>query len=152
MSSSDPAAERTWRSADVGVLLLRLAFGLSVCVLFGFPKIAAAVSYLRTGHWSFVDFNCRVGLPFPVAAAFLQTLNEAGATLLVAAGLFTRVAATSLFVGFAVAAASSRIAHEDIWLLAAAYAVTFGAIALIGPGSFALDSRRRWLATGADAH
>lgn len=130
------------RARDLGLLLLRLGFGGSILVIYGIPKIGAWLGYLHTGHWVFVDFNRRVGLPFPVLVAVLQTLNESVATLLVACGLFTRCAAVALVVGFTAATISSLVAGEAAWLMAAYFAVAFGSIALTGPGTFALDRLR----------
>jgi uncharacterized membrane protein YphA (DoxX/SURF4 family) len=78
---------------------MRLGFGLSLLLLFGLAKIKAASGYLHTGQWHFVDFNRKFGVPLPVAAAFLQTLNESLGAVLLACGLATRWAAASLAVG-----------------------------------------------------
>lgn len=127
------------RRSDTGLLLLRVGAGLSLCLIFGVEKWKDAVHYMHTGQWSFVDFNRKVGLPLPVLAAFLQTLNESLAAFLVACGLFTRYAATCLFVGFSVATYCSLKVGEAAWLTAAYFALMFATAALTGPGMFSID-------------
>jgi uncharacterized membrane protein YphA (DoxX/SURF4 family) len=108
-------------------------------LIFGWPKLRGAWAFVHTGQWAFVDFNRRVGLPFPVFSAVVQTLNESVATVLVAGGLFSRVAAAALGFGFAVATACSLHAGEDASLLAAYFSLIFTTLCLTGPGEFALD-------------
>lgn len=127
------------RARDVGLLLLRVGAGLSLCLLFGLPKLKDASRFIHTGQWSFVDFNRKVGLPAPVFVAFLQTLNESLCAFLVACGIFTRVAAGSLFVGFSVAAYCSLKMGEAAWLTAGYFALMFATIMLAGPGKFSVD-------------
>lgn len=123
----------------MGLLLLRVGAGLSLCLIFGVEKWKDAVHYMHTGQWSFVDFNRKVGLPLPVLVAFLQTLNESLAAFLVACGLFTRYAAACVFIGFAVATYCSLKVGEAAWLTAAYFALMFATIALTGPGTFSID-------------
>lgn len=130
------------RAPDVGLLLLRVAAGLSLFFLFGLRKVGDASHFFATGKWFFVDFNRAVGLPAPVVVALLQTLNESFGSLLVAAGQWTRPVATWLSVSFVIAALCSLKMREPAWLLAAAYAVVFAVIALCGPGRLSLDGRR----------
>lgn len=130
-----PAAAR----ADWGLLLLRLGFGLSLFLLFGLIKLHDAWSYLHTGQWTFVDFNRKIGLPFPVAIAFLQTLNESAVALFLAIGFLSRYAAAFLAVGFVGATACSLKAQEAAWLTAAYFAVSFISLWLTGPGRLSVD-------------
>lgn len=128
---------------DAGLLVLRLGAGLSLCTLFGLPKLKDAAAYLHTGHWQFVDFNRKVGLPAPVLVAYAQSLNESLGALLVACGFLSRYAAGLLFLGFTVAAYCSLRAREEAWLMAAYFALMFGTITLTGPGRFSVDSWRK---------
>lgn len=130
------------RALDIGLLLLRLGAGISLLLLFGVTKVKSGVHFLHTGEWSFVDFNRKVGLPLPVLAAWLQTLNESLGAGLVALGWFTRPAAVCLALGFAVAAACSLKMGERAWLFAAYFFLMFATLALTGPGRYALDSLR----------
>lgn len=130
------------RAPEIGLLLLRLAAGLSLFFLFGLRKVGDASHFFLTGKWLFVNFNRAVGLPAPVLVAVLQTLNETIGALLVAAGLWTRPAATFLSASFVIAALCSLKMRESAWLIAAAYAVVFAVIALCGPGRLSFDGGR----------
>ena len=130
-------------ASDAGLLLLRAGAGLSLCILFGLPKLKAAAHYAQIGQWAFVDFNRKVGLPAPVFMAYFQSLNESLGALLVACGLFTRYAAACLFVSFVVAAWCSQRVGEPAWLMASYFALMFAAIALTGPGKLSLDFARK---------
>ena len=125
---------------DAGLLVLRLGVGLSLCALFGLRKLEDGAAYLHSGHWQFVDFNRKIGLPVPVLVAYAQSFNESLGALLVACGFLSRYAATLLFLGFAVATYCSLRAREEAWLMAAYFALMFGTIALTGPGRFSVDS------------
>src|SRR4029077_18852228 len=86
-------------SLHAGLLILRLGAGVSLGMLFGADKVRAALLYWTTGQWSFIDFNRRMGVPAPVLAAYLQTLNESVGALLVSFGLLTRYAAVCVAAG-----------------------------------------------------
>ena len=124
---------------DSGLFLLRVGVGVSLCIFFGWPKLKAATAYLHTGHWEFIDFNRKFGLPAPVFSAYVQSLNESVGALLVAIGLFTRYSAGLLFIGFVVATYCSLKAGEPAWLMAGYFALMFATIALTGPGKFSID-------------
>ena len=132
----------TGKRFDFAMLLLRVGAGLSLCLLFGVPKVKSAVAYMHTGHWPFVDFNRKMGLPAPTLIAYFQTLNESAIALLVACGLWTRYAACSLVAGFAGATLCSLKAHEPSWITAFYLALIFAAIALLGSGNFAVRRDR----------
>lgn len=134
------SANTRGNALDAGLLVLRLGVGISLCVLFGLPKLKDAAAYLHTGRWQFVDFNRKVGLPEPVLVAYTQSLNESLGALLVAAGFLSRYAAGLLFLGFTVAAYCSVRAREEAWLMAAYFALVFGTLMLTGPGRFSIDS------------
>ena len=124
---------------DTGLLVLRVGFGLSLLIIFGLTKLHDAWAYIHTGQWQFVDFNRRVGLPFPVFVAFVQTLNESLGALSLAAGFFARFAAAALATGFTAATICSLKMGEAAWLTAAYFALTFLSLFLTGPGRFSLD-------------
>lgn len=128
---------------DIGLLILRLAAGLSLFLVFGLPKLKDANSFLHTGHWGFVDFNRKLGLPLPLLVAFLQTVNESLGALLLVCGFQTQLAATSLAIGFAVATACSWKVQEVSWILAACYCVIFAALAFTGGGRYSFDGRTK---------
>lgn len=124
---------------DVALLLLRLATGVSLLVGYGIQKVGAAIGFLQTGHWAFVDFNRHVGLPFPVTVALLQTLNESLGAGLLAAGLLARYAGATLAFGFAVATGCSLRVGEPAWASAAVYCVLAAAVMLGGPGRYSVE-------------
>jgi uncharacterized membrane protein YphA (DoxX/SURF4 family) len=125
---------------DAGLLVLRIATGFSLFFLFGLSKVKDASGYLHSGAWPFVDFNRKVGLPLPVVAAFLQTLNESLGALLVVCGFFAQWASLSLTLGFAVATACSLKLGEASWFLAVYDTIIFATLTLTGPGRYSLDS------------
>ena len=127
------------RGVNVGLLVLRLGAGLSLFLFFGWQKLHDASAYLRTGQWTFVDFNRKVGLPFPVLVAFLQASNESVMAVFLAASLFSRISAACLTVGFAVATYCSLKAAEPAWMMAAYFCLMFLVLWLAGPGSYSLD-------------
>jgi uncharacterized membrane protein YphA (DoxX/SURF4 family) len=138
---STNARVRSRPAADIGLLLLRIIAGISLLLLFGIPKIEAAVHFRHTAEqWPFVAFNRRVRLPRPVMVAYLQTLNESLGALLVAIGLLCRTAGGTLAIAFAVATFCSVRVHESSWVLAAAYGLVFAALVFTGPGEFSIDN------------
>ena len=134
-----PVSSERKRSLHAGLFVLRLGAGFSLLLIFWMPKVHDAWGYLHTGHWPFVDFNRKIGLPFPRAVAVFQTLNESAGALLVAVGLVTRYAAASLTIGFIAATFCSLEVGESIWLTAAYFALMFGVLILTGPGDFSID-------------
>ena len=128
---------------NVGLLLLRAGAGLSLCFLFGIPKLRAGIEYLHSGHWQFIDFNRTLGLPAPELVAYFQTLNESLVAFLAGVGLWTRYAACFLVVGFIGATICSLKAQEASWLTAGYLALIFSTIALTGPGKFSIDALLR---------
>jgi len=127
-------------SMDAGLLLLRVGAGVSLLLLFGIPKLRDALHSITTGQlWLFVEFNRKLGLPFPTSVAYCQTLNESVGALSVAAGLLSRVASGTLAFGFAVAAYCSIRVHENSSMLAAGYCLMFATLLLTGPGKFSID-------------
>jgi uncharacterized membrane protein YphA (DoxX/SURF4 family) len=135
----DRGSEVKARAQDLGLLLLRAGSSLSLLLLFAPLKIHDAIAFLHTGAWRFVDFNRKVGLPLPVAVAFLQTVNESLVALLLALGVFGRAPAALLGVSFVAATLASARAHEDVFA-PGAYALVFLSLALTGPGGVSLDA------------
>ena len=117
---------------NLSALVLRLTFGLMVCILYGFDKLM---------HFS----NLKIIFPDPlhighrwslVLVIFAETL----CSLLVVLGLFTRFAAFVLVISFGVAAFLVHRGHvqvhaEQVYLYLAAF---FG-ILLVGPGRISVD-------------
>jgi uncharacterized membrane protein YphA (DoxX/SURF4 family) len=127
------------RTLGVSLLLLRIGAGLSLCVFFGAPKLKAATYFIHSGQWAFVDFNRKLGLPFPIALAWIQTLNESVSALLVAFGFVARCASGILAIAFIIATVCSLRAGEEAWLTAGYLALIFATLTLTGPGTLSID-------------
>jgi putative oxidoreductase len=127
-------AQTTPISADLGLLIVRLWFGIVMAVAHGFPKFGK----LDT----FAAGLGEKGYPIPYAMALLATLSEALGGVLLAVGLLTRPAALTMVVTMAVAA---FVAHADDPFQKVEFALAYGvaalAIAIAGPGRFSLDAR-----------
>lgn len=124
------------RSADLGLLVIRLWFGGAMLVLHGWPKVLK----FSTIAPQFMDF---LGLGKEVSLG-LAVVAELGCAALLVLGLWTRVAA--LVLGFTMGVAF-WIAHggnlsgpqsgEMAFLFLGAYLALFVA----GGGRYALDAR-----------
>ena len=127
------------RFRDVGVLILRLAFGFQLVkvsylnALFPAENIPEFVNYLTT-----------LGFPFPIIGAYLASYTEFFGGILLVLGLFTRWAAIALIINFSMAFGMAHLAVHDT------YQNTFPSVNLLavniflllnGPGRFSIDER-----------
>jgi putative oxidoreductase len=152
---------REW-TRDLGLLALRLC-GLGLA-LHGWPKLVA-LSTEGAGA-GIVAGVSRLGFPAPLIFAWAAAISELAGGLLVAVGLYARVAAAFAATTMAVAAfIRHRLAyHLLVWLgvmdappetvkswgdpeLAAVYFAVFLAVALMGSGRFSVDRFLRRSAT-----
>lgn len=122
----------TENSFNLGALLLRLTFGLLICINHGFQKLMD-FSHLQ---YSFFD-------PFHIGhrwSLVLVLFAEVFCALLLVLGLFTRAAALVLVINMAVAA---FMAHKGQSLAklepALTYLSVYFSLLLIGPGKFSVD-------------
>ena len=117
---------------NLAALLLRLTFGLLMCIDHGFPKLM-----------SFSKEVANFSDPFHIGhrwSLILVLISEALCSLLLVLGLFTRIAALILAIEMAVAAflihkGQPLIVHEAALL----YLTAFFAILLVGPGRISVD-------------
>ena len=120
-------------TADVGLLLLRVWFGGAFALAHGLPKAQKRLA----GNFEFAD---PLGLGAGVSLA-LAVFGELVCGLLIAAGLYTRLAAVPAVFTMAVAAFVTHWADafgkKELALL---YGVAFLAIALCGPGRYSVDA------------
>ena len=123
-------------SADLGLLLLRLALGLSMLLLHGWGKLAA----LLGGKISFLD-PLHIG---QTPSLLLTILAEVGCSVLLVLGLYTRLSAAVLAFTMGVAfflVNSMKLLNnpngELAWLYFAGYLVLLCA----GAGKFSLDKK-----------
>ena len=128
--------------ASAGLLLLRLFVGLGLAA-HGWSKF-----FGEHGIKGFAGFLGSLGVPLPTLSAVLSAGTELGGGLLVAAGLFTRLAALPVVFNMLVAVIA---VHRVSYFLtnnppgmeyALNLAAVFGALALTGPGTFSLDHLR----------
>ena len=122
------------RSADLGLLLLRLTFGITMAASHGYGKV------MNLG-----DFSATVaskGIPLASVLGPLAGLGEFLGGVLVAVGLFTRIGAAAILCTMLVAAfhihAADPFGRKELALL---YAFASLAILLSGPGRYSLDHR-----------
>jgi putative oxidoreductase len=127
-------AKTTPRSADLGLLLLRLWFGLVLAFGHGWAKIS--------GLEAFTAGVASRGIPLPGLLGPAAALSELAGGILLAIGLVSRIAAAFVAVTMLVAAfyihASDPFAKKEFAL---AYAVAALVILVAGPGRLSLDAR-----------
>ncbi len=118
---------------DFGLLVLRLGFGLGIAY-HGYGKIFGGRME------KFIGGVAELGFPAPEFFAWAAASSEFAGGLLIAAGLFTRPAAYFVAVTMLVAAFGRHAADPfERKELALAFLFASLAIALTGPGRFALD-------------
>jgi putative oxidoreductase len=121
-------------SGDLGLLVLRLWFGLVLAINHGWPKLDKIDAFIAT--------VTRHGFPMPRVAAALAMLSELVGGVLLALGLAARPAA--LFVTVTLVLAAVKVHALDPFIkkeLALAYAAAALVVLLCGPGRYSLDAR-----------
>jgi putative oxidoreductase len=121
-------------NADLGLLLLRLGFGLTLAFGHGLGKALALGKFIKS--------VTRHGFPLPEVTAPLAMLSELAGGLLLALGLYTRpaacfVIATMLGAAF-VAHGGDPFSKKEPAL---AYALVALVLLVTGPGRHSLDAR-----------
>lgn len=121
---------------SLGILCLRLGFGLTMAIQHGWSKLMNFTSSME----AFPD-PLHLGSTISLA---LTVSSELFCALLVALGLFTRLASVPLMVTMAVA---FFIIHgNDLFNkkeMAFLYMIAFLVIFILGPGKYSLDKRIR---------
>ncbi|MDO6432291.1 DoxX family protein [Flavitalea sp. BT771] len=117
---------------NLASLLLRLTFGLIICINHGFPKL------MHFSNQQAIFFD-----PFHIGhkwSLILVLFAEIFCALLLVLGLFTRFAALVLVIELAVAVflfhKGQNFEHHEPALL---YLTAFASILLVGPGRFSVD-------------
>ena len=125
-----------WRSGkDIGLLILRLVFGLVLIYGHGFEKL----SVIFGGHE--VKFFDPIGIGANLSF-YLAAFAEGICSVFLILGLFSRVAAFILAVNFIVVFSfHAFIAHDAFTVLELRFLYLFSFIAFIftGPGRISLD-------------
>lgn len=118
---------------SLGLLILRLGFGLSLAIFHGLPKLLDFANKMNT-------FPDPLGIGSTLSLS-LMIFAEFFCAILVALGIFTRYAAAPVIIGMAVAFfvihGSDPFAKKE---LAYAYFVAFLSIFAAGPGRYSGDS------------
>jgi putative oxidoreductase len=117
---------------NLGVLVLRLTFGLLLLVDHGLGKI----THFSSLEYNFFDF-LNIGHRWSLVLCIFAEVFCAGAIVL---GLFTRLAALVLVINFCVATflalkGQPLVGHES----ALTFLAAFIALLLTGPGRFSVD-------------
>ena len=122
----------TSRATDLGLLILRLGFGLSLALGHGLGKLPPSEG--------FISGTAEMGFPLPTLFAWAAALSEFAGGLLIAIGLATRPAA--LFAGFTMAVATFvRHGGEPFSGMEKSFLflVAFVALLIAGAGRYAID-------------
>lgn len=137
------------RYLDLGLLIIRLGFGLGFFWFHGFPKLTGGSERWSGTGGAMRSFGIEFGHEFWGLAA---AIAEAGGGLLIAAGLFFRPAALAIMAVMVVATTNHIVtgrgspghAFKNAWL--------FAGLFLIGPGRYSLDHllARRFGGSGPD--
>ncbi|NJC25397.1 DoxX family protein [Neolewinella antarctica] len=124
----------TTGNIDVGLLVLRLWFGLEMALAHGLPKLLK----LFAGDLSFAD---PIGVG-PTVSLVLAVFGEFVCGLLIAAGFFTRLATIPYIITMLVAA---LVVHgADGWgkmSIPLMYVVAAVVLFITGPGRLSLDHK-----------
>lgn len=118
---------------DIGLVLVRVGFGLSLALAHGLGKLSHPDQ--------FVNGLTQGGFPAPALLAWIAILSEFAGGLLLALGLFARPAAA--FVIGTLGVAAFHVHGADPYQkkeLALAYVVIGLAVLIAGPGRFSLDA------------
>jgi putative oxidoreductase len=123
-------------SADLGLLALRLWIGV-VGMLHGSQKI-----FTGEGIKGFAGFLEKLNVPAPAASAWMAALSELVGGAMIALGLWPRIAAVpfaiTMIVAWATAHKGAFFAQTGGGEYPLTLAVIALAIAVAGPGSFAI--------------
>jgi putative oxidoreductase len=123
--------------SDLGLLILRLWFGLVLAIGHGWPKVNKIEAFIAT--------VARHDFPMPRVSALLAIFGELCGGVLLALGLAARpaavfVTATMLLAAFKVHATDPFLQKKE---LALAYAVAALVVLVCGPGRYSIDAMIR---------
>jgi putative oxidoreductase len=123
-----------------GQFILRASVGLMIFVIHGCHKLKAGLAYLRNATpWPLADEVAGMHLPAPVAFAFAATVIQFGCSLLLIAGLLTRLNAALLAVTLSAAVLQNLLSQRDPQL-AMLYVLILTTLVVLGGGRFSLDA------------
>lgn len=123
-------------SVDLGLLVLRLSFGLGLVALHGWGKLG-----------TYAERSQRFADPFGIgspASLALAIFAEVVCAILITLGLFTRAAALVCVINMSVAffyAHGGRLTGQGNGELAFAYLTAFLVLLIAGAGRYSLDGK-----------
>ncbi len=130
-------------NTNIGLLVLRLGFASLLIGFHGWTRLGRAIDYVVFDEpWTFVNVVAQLGLPWAPLFAVLSALAESVGAALVGVGLFTRWASGLVAANMAVAL-FNEASKGDPLELPACYLLGALAIALLGPGRWSLDGRKK---------
>lgn len=128
------------RYRDVGLLILRLGFGLGFFWFHGLPKLQGGAEAWRGTGGAMENFGIDFGPQWwGLAAALAESIGG----LLIAFGLFFRPAALAIMFVMIVAATNHFVTGRGTPAHALKNAFLFAGLVLVGPGKYSLDA---WIA------
>jgi putative oxidoreductase len=134
------AAESASDAQAWGQLILRASVGLMIFVIHGWHKLKGGLAYLQNATpWPLADEVAGMHLPAPVAFAFAATVIQFVCSLLLIAGLMTRINAALLTATLSAAILQNLLSQRDPQL-AILYVLVLVTLVLLGGGKFSLDA------------
>jgi len=131
------------KKIDISLLLLRAA-GLILLFTFGLQKLGGSIRYIASGKpWEampLVGLVRKVGFPLPQILTAFAVLCESVFPLLVALGIYARTCSCLIILSMLGALYTSIYISDPVLADGSAlqYCVIFGAIAIMGPGKYAV--------------
>lgn len=126
-------AESNSRSLDIGLLILRLSFGLAMAFAHGLGKVPPSER--------FIEGVASMGFPMPTFFVWGAGLSEFVGALFIALGLLTRPSAVllagTMFVAAFIRHAADPFNVKELAILYFAFSVAF---VFLGAGRLSLDS------------
>jgi putative oxidoreductase len=130
------------KRTDLGLLVLRVGVGGMYAAVHGWPKLAGGTERWKKLGGALELFGIT---SLPTFWGFCAMAAEFGGGILLVLGLFTRPAAAAILVTMCVA--TTRHLHRGDGFGGASEAIelgiVMGALLLLGPGRYSLDSRLR---------
>lgn len=124
-----------------GHLVLRVSVGLMIFYIHGLHKLEGGIAYLQHGTpWKLAEEVAEMHFPAPVPSAFAATAVQFCCSLLLVAGVLTRLNALLLVATLSVAILQNLLAQRDPQL-ALLYVIVALAMVFLGGGKWSADAK-----------